>query len=243
MRCRRCGLVYSNPQPVPRSIDQHYEVDPDCYWPEEGDRDFTSQIATFDRLYLGSKRVALDIGAGTGENLVALQAAGFSAQGIEPSRPFYERAFERGVNVAQVRIEQAQFHPETFSLVSFASVLEHLCDPAEAIATALKWCEPQGLIHAEVPSARWLTSRLINAAYRLQGLDYVTNLSPMHPPYHLYEFTLESFRAHSANHGYAVIDHTIYEGTKTYLPIPGLQTVMRHTGMGMELEVWLRKLR
>ena len=74
-------------------------------------------------------------------------------------------------------------------------MLEHLQDPAAALTRALGWLAPSGLIHVEVPSAKWLLGRLLNLATRGLGMDYVTNLSPMHPPYHLYEFTLCLLRA------------------------------------------------
>ena len=48
-------------------------------------------------------------------------------------------------------------------------------------------------------------SRALNAVYRLQGLDYVTNLSPMHPPFHLYEFTAASFRRYAERNGHRIV--------------------------------------
>jgi hypothetical protein len=62
----------------------------------------------------------------------------------------------------------------------------------------VEWLAPNGQIYAEVPSARWLIGRMLNLAYRVRGIDYVTNLSPMHSPYHLYEFELKSFQRHGA---------------------------------------------
>ena len=54
-------------------------------------------------------------------------------------------------------------------------MLEHLPDPAGQIERVMTWLAPGGLLHLEVPSSDWLTSRLVNFAYRVQGLDYVTN--------------------------------------------------------------------
>ena len=38
---------------------------------------------------------ALDIGAGIGKCMIALENASFDVYGIEPSNPFYERALSR----------------------------------------------------------------------------------------------------------------------------------------------------
>ena len=35
VRCQDCGLVFSNPQPVPARLDDHYDAPPDTYWREE----------------------------------------------------------------------------------------------------------------------------------------------------------------------------------------------------------------
>jgi hypothetical protein len=31
-RCNNCGLIYSNPQPIPFDISDHYEIPPESYW-------------------------------------------------------------------------------------------------------------------------------------------------------------------------------------------------------------------
>jgi predicted SAM-dependent methyltransferase len=122
-------------------------------------------------------------------------------------------------------------------------VLEHLYDPSAAIEKALRWLKHGGLIHIEVPSSKWLVNRIANTLYKLQGLDYVANISPMHNPYHIYEFGLESFKKNAALHHYKLVHHS-YEVCETYLPkfLNALAVpYMRSTDTGMQLEVWLRK--
>ncbi len=257
VRCPRCGLIYSNPLPVRASIDQHYNVAPEHYWGkghratrETVDSDFAERIAaTFSRLTGRSKVPVLDIGAGTGQTIAALRRAGFDTWGIEPSESFYQVALSRPEitedRLTQTSIEAAEFEPNAFAFINFGAVLEHLYDPSSALLRALGWLQPDGVIHIQVPSAEWLTSRLANWAYRLQGLDYVGNLSPMHSPYHLYEFTLSSFAEHARSYGHQVAYHRRMVAMP-YLPLPRLTNRLAHalmdrTGTGMQLEVWLRK--
>jgi len=54
----------------------------------------------------------------------------------------------------------------------------------------MSWLKTDGIMHIEVPSSDWLIARLLNFYYKIRGLDYVTNISPMHEPFHLYEFAL-----------------------------------------------------
>jgi len=255
MRCRRCGLVFANPQPRPSDVAQHYGVPPEEYWPPEyfhdSDSYFSSQIDTFSRLRgkkppKGPARV-LDVGAGLGKAVHALLHAGFDVWALEPSRPFCERAREAtGLGADRLiegSVEDAEFEDGFFDCVFFSAVLEHLYDPSAVLARAVRWLRPGGWVHVEVPSSSWLTGRIVNAAYRLQGLDYAANLSPMHVPFHLFEFRLRSFQEHARAHGYAVAYHTSYV-CQTYLPRladPILKPAMALTGTGMQLEVWLQR--
>jgi SAM-dependent methyltransferase len=251
VQCGECRLIYADPRPIPELIAEHYDTPPEDYWVaayfDEDPGYFQLQARSFDRLWRGSGTPrALDVGAGIGKAMRALARHGFDVRGLEPSRPFYDRAISSGVSADRLRlapIEDVDYGPDTFDLVSFGAVLEHLRDPAAAIERALRWLAPGGLIHAEVPSARWLMGRLLNLVYRAQGLDYVTNLSPMHAPYHLYEFTPLSFRRHGRRAGYELVEHTLFAG-QTFMPRPidAVATrVMDATGTGMQLEVWLAR--
>jgi SAM-dependent methyltransferase len=249
VRCGPCGLVYANPLPVPGDIAQHYDTPPEDYWkPEYFEADpgyFADPIRTFHGLWNGEHPVALDIGAGIGKAMRSLTNAGFDAYGCEPSTAFRQMALERGgidpQRLSLGAVEDVDYEAGTFDFLTFGAVLEHLVNPAGAIERALSWLAPGGLIHAEVPSSDWLTSRIVNRAYRLQGLDYVTNLSPMHPPYHLYEFTARSFEAHAQRTGYAVALTRMLPGHDTFLPGPdALWRRLMRNGRGMQLEVWLR---
>lgn len=252
VRCRDCGLIYPDPLPLPLNIGQHYDIEPSEYWTSEISRDATEhfdyEIARFRSLWRGTDEHprALDIGAGLGKAMKALGDAGFKVMGIEPSSTFHSRAVASGISSEQLQlasIEDAALPRYAFDFVNFSAVLEHLYDPAGAIEQALIWTSQGGLIHFEVPSARWLTSRLAHLFYRLQGLDYVPFVSPMHPPYHLYEFTLEAFVAHGRRAGYFIRDHRVHVSSP-YLPRPlanAAKLYMQRTGTGMQLEVWLER--
>jgi 2-polyprenyl-3-methyl-5-hydroxy-6-metoxy-1,4-benzoquinol methylase len=166
-RCRRCGLVFANPMPLPDDIADHYAVDPGEYWadattaPDPGY--FEEQIATFRRLWRGDHRdaAALDIGAGLGKAMLKLSRHGFAASGVEPSAPFREAAIAQngipGDRLLLGRIEDVEFDLASFDFITFGAVLEHLPAPSSAIERALAWLRPGGLIHIEVPSANWTT--------------------------------------------------------------------------------------
>lgn len=252
MKCRSCSLVFSNPMPIPDDMSQHYGMPAEDYWvPKEFEIDhdfFNTNIDTFKRLYQkNGGMTALDIGAGLGKCMLALEKHGFTAYGLEPSEPFYTRALDKmGISSDKLKLsslEDADFTAEKFDFITFGAVLEHIYDPSLAIEKALKWLKPGGLIQIEVPSSDWLTNKIFNLVYRLQGLDYVGNISPMHTPFHLYEFGLKSFELHSAKCNYQIAEYQ-YFVCDTFLPKildPIMKPLMSKTNTGMQLNIWLQK--
>ncbi len=256
VRCGRCGLIAANPQPVPATLDDHYGVPPESYWKEHyfdvSDQYFASPIRKFRQLWTNPTGrpmpAVVDIGAGIGKAMRALEREGFDTWGIEPSEPFWRRAIDR-MQIPEDRlqltsVEEAEFAPESFDWVCFGAVLEHLFDPSASLLKAFEWLRPGGLIYMEVPSSDYLMSRLCKLFYRATGAgDYVINTCPMHAPFHLFEFTPKSFARHAQEHGYEVAFQQ-YLVCDSYIPWPAnrlFQWWMGATNTGMQLEIWLRK--
>jgi 2-polyprenyl-3-methyl-5-hydroxy-6-metoxy-1,4-benzoquinol methylase len=252
VKCRNCELIFSNPQPIPKNIQDHYGVPPENYWKEEyfklDPNYFKSELETLKTIKnFDSNAKALDIGAGLGKCMIALNNSGFDAYGIEPSEPFYKMAIDK-MNISNQKLklstlEDAQYPEGEFDFITFGAVLEHLYDPSTSIAKAMQWLKPGGVIHIEVPSSKWLINKIINFAYKCRGLDYVGNLSPMHTPFHLYEFDLKSFELNGKKNNYTIIHHQ-YHVCDTYMPkIVDVfaKPYMKLTNKGMQLVVYLKK--
>ena len=250
-RCKQCSLVFPNPMPIPLKVGDHYDVEPTQYWDETylsfDQGYFKKQINTLKSLSKSSDIIALDIGAGLGKAMKAMRNQGWKVMGMEPSKAFYNKALELGyVNAEELKyasLEEVNYESDFFQFITFGAVLEHLYNPSEALIKALDWLAPNGLIQIEVPNAHWLTHKLVNSFYKLKGKRKVANLSPLHSPYHLYEFSLASFEQHGATAGYDIAKYTYYV-CDTYFPKvldPILKPYMDRTNSGMQLEVWLRK--
>jgi 2-polyprenyl-3-methyl-5-hydroxy-6-metoxy-1,4-benzoquinol methylase len=251
LKCNCCGLVYSNPQPIPFDINDHYGVLPENYWKENyfkiDENYFASALIPLKNFLKFDGAKSLDIGAGIGKCMIALEKSGFDSYGFEPSEPFYKMAIEKmKIDPSKLKLgmmEEVDYPENHFDFITFGAVLEHLYDPSTAIIKALKWLKPQGIIHIEVPSSDWLVNKIVNTYYAARGMDYVANISPMHTPYHYYEFTLKSFLEHSKMHNYDIPFHEYYV-CYTYLPKAFdfiLKPYMKWTNTGMQLCVFLRK--
>ena len=252
VQCRNCNLIFSNPLPIPSDLQDHYGIPPETYWQTEYYNvepsyfdSVTSIVQNLMSLEPGMK--TLDIGAGLGTAMKSLELSGFDAYGIEPSVPFHEKAISKTKispkKLILSSIEDAEFPENFFDFITFGAVLEHLYDPYECIRKAIHWLKPGGIIHIEVPSSEWLTHKLINFYYKLRCLDFVGNLSPMHEPFHLYEFNLSSFNFNGDKLGYEVVHHDYYI-CETFLPKKLdfiLKPIMKKFNSGMQLCVYLKK--
>jgi SAM-dependent methyltransferase len=251
LKCENCGLVFANPLPIPESIEDHYGMPPDTYW-HNGSMDilpdhFGNEFRRIREIVPNAKSF-LDIGSGTGKTLVAALDNGFDAHGLEASTPFYEKAVERlgdKSRLQHISFEEVEYPERSFDVISFGVVLEHLYDPSAALEKALRWLKPDGVIHIEVPDAAYLFSKIFNLYFWLCRTDMVVNLSPMHPPFHLYEFTEHSFKLNGERLGYSVAKLDRYAGIapmnviKPLMPVLG--PVMSTTNTGVGLVLYLQK--
>jgi SAM-dependent methyltransferase len=253
VRCQKCGLIAASPTPVPVSVECQYDMPPESYWAgdylADSNNYMRTDITEFARLSKDNgthTRRALDVGAGVGKAMRALAAHGFDTYGIEPSAPFRDRAVASGIDATRLQrtsIEDAVYESDSFDFIVMNGVVEHFVDPSSAIRKAVQWLRPGGLVYVEVPSSNYLMARLARMFYRATGSDYIINISPMHPPYHLFEFTLRSFAFHASANGYGIAAHR-YEPCESYMPkwvAPVFDRMMRTTNTGMQLIVWLTK--
>lgn len=252
MRCSNCGLIYSNPLPIPNDLQDHYGITPENYWGSNHlavTQDYfnvkMSRLKKIMQIKSGAK--SLDIGAGVGHGMCFYEQAGFDAYGLEPSITFYQRAISKtGISKEKLKlasIETAEYPNGFFDHISFDAVYEHLYNPDEAIRKALTWLKPDGILHIEVPSSDWLISKFLNFYFKIIGTDYVTNISPMHSPFHLYEFGLKSFEENAKKNNYEIL-FSEYRPCNTFMP-PIIEKIltayMKSTNTGMQLSVWLKK--
>jgi SAM-dependent methyltransferase len=142
----------------------------------------------------------LDLGAGRGRFVASARAAGWSAEGIEPSaRGVAAARAVYGVELSRAPLAEAA---GTYDAVSLWHVLEHLDDPDEAIAHITRLLGSGGLLLVGVPN-------LASAQARI-GRDRWFHLDL---PRHRTHFTPAGLRALLRRHGFVVERerHTLLE--------------------------------
>jgi SAM-dependent methyltransferase len=132
----------------------------------------------------------LDIGAGRGRFVAQARAAGWDADGIEPSLRGVAGARAQGIELQQAGIEHAAVPPGSLQAATLWHVLEHLDDPGAALARIAGWLAPGGLLVVGVPNLASVQARAGGA--RWYHLDV---------PRHRTHFTVRGLHALLRRHG------------------------------------------
>jgi len=123
----------------------------------------------------------LDVGANTGEALLALGARGIPAIGLEPNPRAVSLARAAGVEMIEGPIESTPLPQRHFGSVLLSQVLEHVEEPESVLRTVSDAIRPDGVVYVIVPN--------VESIWRFVfGPDWVH----WHVPFHLYHFTERS---------------------------------------------------
>lgn len=127
----------------------------------------------------GKKRL-LDIGSGGGGFLRRMRDYGWEVVAVEPDPVAAERARKlHGLEVHATTLEQADLPPQSFDLITFYHVLEHLPDPIATLRRARELLRLGGRLVALTPNQGSL-------GYRRFGPAWVS----LDPPRHLYGYSV-----------------------------------------------------
>ncbi|MBI4549461.1 MAG: methyltransferase domain-containing protein [Candidatus Omnitrophica bacterium] len=161
--CRDCGLVFVNPAPPERELNQFYassyrENYKKIHTPRprhvfrSGLRALT-RIRFLKSLRLPSQAAVLDIGAGMGDFLYLSNRHGFQTQGLEPHQGFARFGKETlGVTIQEKPLQEANFPDESFDAITMHHVLEHMWNPVKSLGSIERFLRPGGKLVVEVPN-------------------------------------------------------------------------------------------
>ena len=134
----------------------------------------------------GPGLAVLDLGCRTGA-LTQYYASGNDVTGVDVDSDALERARKRlGIETVWADAEDSlPFEDSRFDVVVMGEVLEHLADPASAVANVRRVLRPGGHFVGSVPNAFRLKNRL----------RFLRGLPPEHDPTHLQLFSPAKLRA------------------------------------------------
>ncbi len=209
VRCKKCGLVQQNPQPLPKEVSDRYQAqDKKSYLDYELENEASflrlQVLALEDINFYSIERElksqngkaplhAVDIGSATGALLSWLQFRGWEVLGIELSAEMAEWAQrERGLDVRALRLEEAKLKDASFDLVHASHLIEHLNDPRAFVQEVKRILRPGGWFILSTPAIDGLQARLFGSRWRSAIWD------------HLYLFSRKSLRALLESEGFII---------------------------------------
>jgi 2-polyprenyl-3-methyl-5-hydroxy-6-metoxy-1,4-benzoquinol methylase len=180
-RCRGCGHVYQNPQPVFGDLKNRYQ---ESYFAYE----ISNEEAFFRLMLLGLEDVGfsgweeslkaagafLDIGCATGLLLAHMRERGWKTQGVEICEASARYGTEkRHVPIFTGPLEESAFPAASFSLVHFSHLIEHVTDPVRLLARVHELLVPGGAAIIVTPNRKGFQARLLRKKWRSCIADHL----------------------------------------------------------------------
>lgn len=205
-RCDVCGYVRRK-ESSDISIYEE-ETYTDQFMDEEFHSESARLILEDIEHFCGNKGSILDIGCSTGFLLSKAAERGWTPFGLDVSEAALEKARIRGVEKNQCNsIEGANYSAETFDVVVFKHVLEHLDEPFPILMKISTWIKPHGLLCIGVPNFASFSSKRDGK-----------NWGSLFPKEHISQFTPKTLKmAVSKSTGFDILE---IKGNHSYGGLP-----------------------
>src|SRR5512137_2922655 len=168
VQCRRCRMLFSNPQLPPAEIQRLYREVVDPLYLEEAparERTFARQLRRLRRWAAPPGRL-LDIGCYTGVFMKLAAAAGWKVTGLELSAWAAGIARQAGVGeVIDRELGAAGLERESFDAITLWDVVEHLGDPRAMLEQVHGLLRPGGIVALSTHLADSAAARLAGRRY------------------------------------------------------------------------------
>ena len=175
-RCGECGLVRQFPLPTVAQLEQHYKeihesgicsVYLQYEWMRTGIFEHWWSVLESVPHFPTSGRL-LDVGCSSGTLMEVAARRGWQVFGVEPTEEAAQRARKKhGSRVFHGFLRDAPLEAETFDLVAFFDVFEHLPNPEEVFAEASRVLKAGGWIAVTTANTRSLMARLLRERWVL----------------------------------------------------------------------------
>lgn len=162
VKCKECGLIYTNPR---HSVDEIVNA-----YSEAEEKDYVSQTEerrlTFERClnlvekYSKPGRI-LDIGCASGVFLDVARKNGWEVFGVEPCKWLVDYGNTNfGLNIVKGTLKEASLPSNSFDVITMWDVLEHTSDPTEELKEVNRLLKNGGLLIVNFPNIGDILARI-----------------------------------------------------------------------------------
>jgi SAM-dependent methyltransferase len=197
VRCPGCGHMQLDPMPDEAMLARAYAAaESDAYIEEEAGQRATARRA-LERIeaHTAGRGTILDLGCWVGFLLAEARARGWRTLGVEPSDFGSRYARDQlGLEVVTGGMFDAELEPASFAAIVMGDVIEHLVDPAAALARIRELLAPGGVVWLAVPDAGSGVARVLGKRW--------WSVIPTHVQY----FTRDSLTTLLARSGFEALE-------------------------------------
>jgi 2-polyprenyl-3-methyl-5-hydroxy-6-metoxy-1,4-benzoquinol methylase len=164
VKCRSCGLVYTNPMEDFPYLLQGYEgvVDRE-YLETEKFRKILSKQHLENIEEFTTKGKILDIGCFTGYFLELAKERGWDTYGIEPSHWAGKIAQKRNIKIIAEDIESSLLSKNFFDVITMWDVIEHLPNPIKTLQKCHKYLKKDGILAVGTPNIESFIAKVLRS--------------------------------------------------------------------------------
>jgi SAM-dependent methyltransferase len=181
VRCRSCGLVRSDPVADEDTLAALYNSSALTYGEEAGELS-TTYGKYLDRAarHCRETRSLLEVGCGNGFFLEEALRRGFTeVAGVEPGKSMVASAGPAVRDkIKCVTMRPGLFPPESFDVVCFFQVMDHLADPLAALREARALVRPGGVVLILNHNVESFSARLLGEKSPIVDIEHTFLYSP-----------------------------------------------------------------
>ena len=194
-RCKKCGLVFVNPQPVfskeelanlysGRYFTKDYMK---FYAAQKGNAVQSNESFSFRLSVIAQFKAAgrlLEVGCATGEFLHLAESKGWEVMGVELSDYAANIASQRyGLDIRRGTLEETVLPADYFDVIVAGDILEHIPDPKGFLTEVKRILKDDGILYLALPDFGSFHYWLVSFIARFTHKNYFLL------PYHLYHFS------------------------------------------------------
>ena len=234
--CQNCGFRWLTPQPTEEELARIYTTE---YFLDEGQAEITELVNKLKRatanLYLSqlvhrdsapaSGLSLLDIGCGMGDFLLEAQSIGFNVSGLEVTDHLVEFANRRlGFSSVQKGfIETSNFQKESFDVVAFFDVIEHVRNPVDFLTHVSSLLKQNGRVYIVTPSLDSWSAKLLGKNWMEYKVEHLFYFSKRSMTLLLEKTGFHKIRFHP---NYKILNFDYVNRHFVRFPVPGLSPLL-----------------
>ena len=171
VKCKKCGLIFKNPQENILDTINRYNIDYFNYELENQYNFFNlvkKNLEDFNIINILPKKAnILEVGSATGLFLKYMNSLSFNTIGIELCKESVNYGKkEYGVNLINGRIEDFDFKKESFDFIHCSHLIEHLNNPVGFLLNIVFLLKKKGYALLTTPNSSGLFAKYYNESWR-----------------------------------------------------------------------------